>query len=107
MKSNDTMSSIAEQFDVALDDLIAANAENIPNPDKLQIGDQVIIPVPESDELPERDLIAGSGATRAGPARARYRGARLMLVIFPASTRNDASRCWLGAPGRTLRTSAW
>ena len=25
-----------------------------------------------------------------------------MLVILPASTRNEASRCWLGAPGRTL-----
>jgi len=52
VRANDTMSRIANRFDVPLDELIAANAENIPNPDQLQIGDQVIIPVPESDEVP-------------------------------------------------------
>jgi hypothetical protein len=52
VKANDTMSRIANRFDVPLEELIAANAENIPNPDRLQIGDQVIIPVPQSDEVP-------------------------------------------------------
>ena len=51
VRANDTMSRIANRFDVPLDELIAANAENIPNPDSLQIGDQVIIPVPESNEI--------------------------------------------------------
>jgi hypothetical protein len=52
VKANDTMSRIAGRFGIALEDLIAANAENIPNPDTLQIGDQVIIPVPVASSLP-------------------------------------------------------
>ena len=52
VQSGDTMSKIAKKFGVALGELIAANAENIPNPDRLQIGDQVIIPVPTPSELP-------------------------------------------------------
>jgi LysM repeat protein len=52
VKANDTMSRIAARFEVPLEELIAANAENIPNPDRLQIGDEVIIPVAESDEIP-------------------------------------------------------
>jgi LysM repeat protein len=52
VRTNDTMSRIANRYDVPLDELIAANAENIPNPDLLQVGDQVIIPVPESDGIP-------------------------------------------------------
>ena len=52
VQSGDTMSKIAKKFGVALPDLIAANAENIPDPNKLQIGDQVIIPVPTPSALP-------------------------------------------------------
>jgi len=52
VRSGDTMSKIAKKFGVTLDDLIAANAETIPNPDQLQIGDQVTIPVPQPSELP-------------------------------------------------------
>jgi hypothetical protein len=52
VQSGDTMSRIAKKFSVALADLIAANAANIPDPDRLQIGDQVIIPVPVPSELP-------------------------------------------------------
>ena len=52
VKANDTMSRIANRFDIPLEELIAANAENIPDPDSLQIGQEVIIPVAESDEVP-------------------------------------------------------
>jgi LysM repeat protein len=52
VKLGDTMSRIANRFDVPLEELIAANAENIPNPDSLHVGDQVIIPVAGSDEVP-------------------------------------------------------
>jgi hypothetical protein len=52
VQSGDTMSRIAKKFKVPLPDLIAANAENIPKPDELQIGDQVIIPAPQSSEVP-------------------------------------------------------
>ena len=53
VQSGDTMSKIAKKFHVALATLIAANKQEIPNPDKLQIGDTVIIPVPVPSELPE------------------------------------------------------
>ena len=52
VQSGDTMSRIADRFDIELADLIAANAETIPNPDELAIGDQVIIPAPNPDALP-------------------------------------------------------
>jgi len=44
VKSGDTMSKIAKKFGVSLDDLIAANKDTIKNPDKLAVGNQVIIP---------------------------------------------------------------
>jgi hypothetical protein len=43
-RSGDTMSRIANKFHVPLATLVDANKTNIPNPDKLKIGDQVIIP---------------------------------------------------------------
>ncbi len=46
VKSGDTLSKIAKRFGVSLDNLILANKETLPNPDKLQIGDQLIIPTP-------------------------------------------------------------
>ena len=52
VQSGDTMSKIAKKFGVPLADLVAANAATIPNPNRLQIGDQVIIPVPVPSELP-------------------------------------------------------
>ena len=52
VEQGDTMSRIANKFDVDLGALIAANAETIPDPDELQIGDQVIIPAKNPDELP-------------------------------------------------------
>ena len=58
IKSGDTLSKIAQQFNVSLDDLLEANRENIPDPDTISIGDQVIIPVPEPDELPDASAAA-------------------------------------------------
>lgn len=52
VKSGDTMSRIANKYDVPIDELIAANAANIPNPDQLAVGDEVIIPTGESNEVP-------------------------------------------------------
>jgi hypothetical protein len=52
VKSGDTMSRIAKKYGVPLDELIAANADNIPNPDSLDVGDVVIIPAGDSGELP-------------------------------------------------------
>ena len=52
VQSGDTMSLIAGRFGIPLGDLIAANRETIPDPDQLQIGQTVIIPVPLPSELP-------------------------------------------------------
>lgn len=52
VKSGDTLSGIAAQFGVSLDALIAANAETLPDPDKLDVGDQLIIPTPAPDVVP-------------------------------------------------------
>ncbi len=52
VQANDTMSRIAGRFKIPLAELIAANAANIPNPNTLQIGDQVIIPVPLPSQVP-------------------------------------------------------
>jgi LysM repeat protein len=48
VKTGDTMSKIAKKFGVSLDDLIAANKNTIKNPDKLAVGDQIIIPTASS-----------------------------------------------------------
>ena len=52
VKSGDTLSRIAGRFNISLEELIAANAETLPDPNKLQIGDQLIIPAANPDELP-------------------------------------------------------
>jgi LysM repeat protein len=52
VKQGDTIFSIAGRFDLTPDELIAANTEALPDPDKLDIGDVLIIPIPESDEVP-------------------------------------------------------
>jgi nucleoid-associated protein YgaU len=51
VRQGDTLSAIAAQFDVSLDALIAANAETLPDPNNLQIGDELIIPA--SGAVPE------------------------------------------------------
>lgn len=52
VKSGDTLSGIAAQFGVSLDALIAANAETLPDPDKLDVGDKLVIPTPPPDVIP-------------------------------------------------------
>ncbi len=52
VQDGDTLSSIAQRFNLSLAELIEANRETLPNPDILAIGDQLIIPVPPPDEVP-------------------------------------------------------
>src|SRR6185369_11202068 len=58
VQANDTLSRIAGRFGIPLQTLIDANKENLPDPNKLQIGDQLIIPakspttVPGASEIP-------------------------------------------------------
>ena len=60
VQSGDTLSRIAGRFGISLGDLIAANADTLPNPDKLQIGDRLVIPVPMASELPAASVIPGA-----------------------------------------------
>ncbi|HET8785326.1 MAG TPA: LysM domain-containing protein [Candidatus Limnocylindrales bacterium] len=52
IKSGDTLSKIARRFNVTLDALLAANKDTIKNPNRIQVGDEIIIPLPETEEVP-------------------------------------------------------
>jgi LysM repeat protein len=52
VQPGDTLSKIAKKFGVGLDVLIEANKETIPNPDRIDVGDRVIIPTPPPDVIP-------------------------------------------------------
>jgi hypothetical protein len=52
IKSGDTLSAIAREFNVSLDALLAANEGRISNPNRIRVGDEIIIPLPETTEPP-------------------------------------------------------
>ena len=52
IKSGDTLSRIAREFNVTLDALLAANKDTISNPNRIAVGDEIIIPVPVIEEVP-------------------------------------------------------
>ena len=52
IKAGDTLSRIARQFNVTLDALLAANKDTIKNPNRIRVGDEIIIPLPETEEVP-------------------------------------------------------
>jgi hypothetical protein len=49
--AGDTISKIARQFDITPEELLAANPQ-VKNPNKIQVGDELAIPAPETDTLP-------------------------------------------------------
>jgi hypothetical protein len=51
IKTGDTLSKVAKKFGITLDALLAANKETIKDPDKISVGDEIIIPPPPSDDL--------------------------------------------------------
>ena len=67
VKQGDTMSKIAKKLGVTLDDLLAANKTTIPNPDKIKIGDQVI--VPSAQAAPTAAPVSSASAKASAPAR--------------------------------------
>jgi LysM repeat protein len=52
IKSGDTLSRIAREFNVTLDALLEANKDRISNPNRIKVGDEIIIPVPATEEVP-------------------------------------------------------
>ncbi len=59
IKEKDTLSKVANKFGIGLDELLAANPE-IKNPDKISVGQSIIIPLPAGT--------GGSSATEAPAA---------------------------------------
>jgi hypothetical protein len=51
VKSGDTMSKIANKFNVTLDELLAANKDTIKDPDKIAVGDEIVIPSKPPDVI--------------------------------------------------------
>ena len=46
LKSGDTLLKVAKKFGLTLDQLVAANKDTIKNPDKVKVGQEIIIPAP-------------------------------------------------------------
>ena len=69
IKSKDTLLKVAKMFGITLAELLAANPK-IKNPDKIALGQQIIIPMP--------------GVARRNPAaRGRFCRANLTLAVGP------------------------
>ncbi len=62
VKSGDTLSGIAAKYKLAVADIIAANPD-LKDPNQLQIGDTLVIPLPVSSVIPD----AGTPAQSAAP----------------------------------------
>jgi LysM repeat protein len=62
IKSGDTLTKIARRFSLTIDQLLAANKDTIKNPNRISVGDTIIIPLPPGDGG------SGSGAPAASPS---------------------------------------
>jgi LysM repeat protein len=62
VQSGDTLSDIAERFGISLVALREANAERLPDPNNLQIGDELIIPPAGTTPRP-----SGSASSSGSP----------------------------------------
>jgi len=51
IKTGDTLSKIAKEYGITLDQLLEANKDTIDDPDLIAVGDEIIIPVPPPDEV--------------------------------------------------------
>jgi LysM repeat protein len=51
LKSGDTLLKVAKRFGLTLDQLVAANKDTIKNPDKVKVGQVIVIPVPPPGEV--------------------------------------------------------
>ncbi|MEO5885552.1 MAG: LysM domain-containing protein [Candidatus Limnocylindrales bacterium] len=51
IKEGDTLSKVAKEFGLTLEQLLEANTKTIKDPNKISVGDEIIIPVPPADEV--------------------------------------------------------
>ena len=68
IKSGDTLSKVAKRFGVTLEELLAANPD-IKNPDKIAIGQQIVIPMP-ARRADARAIRFGLAVSGVAPRRA-------------------------------------
>jgi hypothetical protein len=61
LKKGDTLSKVANKFDVELDALLAANPE-IKDPNKVSLGQEIVIPTPAAATAAPSKVPAGSTA---------------------------------------------
>jgi hypothetical protein len=54
VRAGDTLSKIARQFGVTVDQIVAANRETIRDPDRISEGQQIVIPTPVPSEIEGR-----------------------------------------------------
>jgi LysM repeat protein len=58
IKANDTLLKIAKKFGLTLDELLAANKGTIKNPDRIKVGQVIVIPVPTPVEVTDPSAVA-------------------------------------------------
>jgi LysM repeat protein len=87
IRNGDVFSVIAKQFDLALDELMAANP-NV-NPERLTIGQKLIIPIPQEDEVAESDEVDEVNETTTATRTATPRTTR---TATPRTTRTATPR---------------
>jgi len=61
IKTGDTLSKIARKFNVTLDALLAANKDTIKNPNRIRVGDEIVIPLPDTQQVPAASSASPSG----------------------------------------------
>ncbi len=59
--AGDTISKIAKRFDITPEELLAANPQ-VKNPNKIKVGDELVIPAPETDALPSLEAVPSDEA---------------------------------------------
>jgi LysM repeat protein len=52
IKAGDTLSKIAKRYGLTVDQLLAANKSTIKDPNKIKVGDEIVIPKPEPSTAP-------------------------------------------------------
>jgi LysM repeat protein len=62
IQEGDTLSGIAREYGLTLEELLAANTETIEDPDRISVGDEIIIPAPPPEE------VEGGGDPSAEPS---------------------------------------
>ena len=67
IKKGDILNKIAKKYDVTVEQLLEANKKTIKNPNKIKVGQEIIIPVPIPDEFTDPDAAEPSASAEERP----------------------------------------